>query len=162
MWADTPVTPARRQRGEAGQAPQKSRYPRSQSRVQSANSRQKAKRPSSLKRKTSSSASYSNSGQPFSEKYLSTSHRSLACRSFETSLIWMGLSAGRSTRLPYRVGGGDSICQVAISRQPDHRNYRLRVPENSGRRRTCLSDPTSFSGSGITQLSRISPVSTSY
>jgi hypothetical protein len=54
---------------------QKSRYPRSHSNAQSANSRQKAKRPSSGKRKTSSSSSYSKSEQPFSVKYVSTSYR---------------------------------------------------------------------------------------
>ena len=49
---------------------QKPRYPRFSKRRQSANSRQKAKRPSSVKRKTSNTASYSNSEQPFTQNVL--------------------------------------------------------------------------------------------
>jgi hypothetical protein len=60
---------------------QKVRYPRSRSSVQSANSSQNAKRPSSAKRKTSSLSSYTNSEVPSPIKNLSTAHRSLARRS---------------------------------------------------------------------------------
>jgi hypothetical protein len=58
---------------------QKSRYPRSSSSVQSANSSQNANWPSSGKRKTSSSASYRKSETPFARKYVSMANRGL-CR----------------------------------------------------------------------------------
>ena len=69
---------------------QKVRYPRSCNRFQSANSQQKAKRPSPGKRKISNSSSYTNSEWPSSLKYISMSYRSLP----------MSLQVGSGNYLP--------------------------------------------------------------
>src|SRR3712207_6686530 len=60
------------QRGVMSPCAQKSRYPRSRRSCQSANSSQKANRPSSGKQKMSSSSLYTNSEMPFSQRYISS------------------------------------------------------------------------------------------
>ncbi len=93
-----------------------SRYPRSFSRSQSANSSQKAKRPSSEKRKTSSSSSYSKSEQPFFMKYISTSYKISSQR-----LPWplvrersVGLWDSMSITVSVAWRRWTGICQAAI------------------------------------------------
>jgi hypothetical protein len=77
--------------------PQKSSQPRFSNSCQSTNSSQKAKRPSSLKRKTSIDSSYRNSESPWSMRYVITSHRSSGRRycaaSGKCSAILLSLSS---------------------------------------------------------------------
>jgi hypothetical protein len=97
-------------------ATQKTRYPRSPKSSQSANSRQKAKRPSSGKRKTSSSWSYSKSEQPFSVKYISTSYR-ISSQRCPWPLVWerfVRLRASMIITVTVAWRRQSSICRVAI------------------------------------------------
>ena len=97
---------------------QKVRYPRSHRRSQSANSSQKAKRPSSEKQKMSRFASYTNSEQPCFLKYISIWY-SAASQRCRWSAVWkrsVGLFLWDSI-IPFTVAGRlwAGICQVANS-----------------------------------------------
>lgn len=83
---------------------QKARYPRSRSSLQSANSSQKAKRPSSGKQKMSSFSSYTKSEQPFLLRYVSTLYRS-SRRGSIGALRWLaGLLSLRSMTARVETG----------------------------------------------------------
>jgi hypothetical protein len=103
---------------------QKSRYPRSSSSVQSANSSQNANRPSSRKRKMSSLASYKKSEAPFSMKYLSTSHRSWGWRLIAAP--WR-CSAGLLSSWPM----ASVLCVLAEQKIPQVRRVLERGPHSS-------------------------------
>jgi hypothetical protein len=80
------------------------RYPRSRSCPQSANSSQKAKRPSSGKQKISSFSSYTNSDTPFAVRYLSILYRLSGRRPILASGRLVGLlSVGSMTPRAWKL-----------------------------------------------------------
>jgi hypothetical protein len=114
--------------GEEPMAAQKSRYPRSLSRFQSATSWQKANLLSWGKRKRSRSSSYTNPQMPLLRKYISVAYRSLAPRSVRAPRSGSGsLSAAWS--IPPLLCARPEQKIPRVRRIPERRPHSSR-PEN--------------------------------